>query len=227
MALSASLYLSSSPRTARVRFLRLSLSRRYPLSLGAGRSVSPFFSLSSSLALPFSLPLPLVLGRRRNSLDVSESLVLFYQPSVVDRPECDWPSCRDDSGTRFRIVRWIRSLDSETTGGFGCTFVAHAALSLSPTWINRGIVVWEDRQTLGAGSRRLRTLRYSISVSGSRPAGPRSTAAVNGVARYVGVSPPPSLTLSLSFALPRSFSPPARLHVFSPFAGARFDRGDQ
>lgn len=126
--------------------------------------------------------------------------------------------CRDDSGTRFRIVRWIRSLDSETTtGGFGCTFVAHAASSLSPTWINRGSRVG-DRQTLGAGSRRLRTLRYSISVSGSRPAGPRSTAAVNGVARYVGVSPPLSHSLPLFRSSSLLLAP---LHVSTLFSVRR------
>jgi len=73
-------------------------------------------SLSSSLVLPFSLPLPLVLGRRRNPLDVSESLVLFYQLSVVDRPECDWPSVGTILG-RFWIAhrpiatptRWRRA----------------------------------------------------------------------------------------------------------------------
>lgn len=69
-------------RFARDSFLRLSLSRRYPLSLGV---ISPVLSHSLSLS-------PLARGRRRNSpLDVSEPLALFYQPSGVDWPECDWP----------------------------------------------------------------------------------------------------------------------------------------
>lgn len=165
---------------------------RYPLSLGAGRSlsVSRFFSpsLSSSLALPFSLPLPLVLraDRRRNPLDVSELLTLFYQPSVVDRPECDWPFSVGTIPERFRVMRLaIRSSSDDSTmtaeRRIGCTHThtrSTRAILSSVSHVDQSGVVGargvrsslqdqDDRQTLGASSRQPRMLRYRYLMFGS------------------------------------------------------------
>lgn len=83
----------------------------------AALSVSLRFS--PSLVLPFSLPL--VLGRRRNPLDVSEPLALFYQPSVVDRPGL---RLARPSG-RFRRVAAARSASDRS--------LASTQLDLVPT----------------------------------------------------------------------------------------------
>lgn len=204
------------------------------LSLGAtlspseraarSRRFSP--SLSSSLALSFSLPL--VLGRRRNPLDVSEPLVLFYQPSVVDRPECDWPSVGTVLGRSWvcapvRSSRWPGTRQSRAACRMH-TRSTRAFLTVSRTWINRvGGCVRGGIETAKNSRRRAevhadsRTFRYPVSVvSGIRLAAPRSTGAVNGALLDTWGCPLPSYPPPhpLSLTLSHSFPPPARLHSF-------------
>ena len=175
-------------------------------------------ALSLALSLSFSLPLLLVLGRRRNSLDVSESLALFYQPSVVDRPDGDWPSIGTipDSGCA-PSDRWTCRQRADRMHN-----VAHEASSLSCT-CDQSVVAWGTPRSTpklsappahvdyltfqyryllvdSRGSTQYRRCQWRCSRRGSVPSRPLSLSLALALCLSL------SLSLSLSFQSPARFS---------------------